>query len=254
MTLRLSALPLALLGFLNAAAAQESRQIAGGDASPARWSGVFAGLHAGYGRSSTNWGFPFFEYYNTAPGESFSIDPKGAFAGGHLLLNRQFGRVVLGAEGAFSKGSFREDRIGPVTVNFPEDRFSVNIDNIATISGRLGYAFDKWLVYAKGGYATAEVSHHALSGPPGEGVEAATEARQNGRIIGGGAEYMIAPMMVLGLEYSFVKLEAARHSTTTTGVTVGLPANIDSDDIALHSVTARLSIKLGERPEAGNLK
>ncbi len=245
MTFRSIALPFLVLSFVHAAAADEMHQPSGSETLPLNWSGFYAGIHGGFGKSSTQWGFPFVEYYNTEPGQSFSIDPKGSFVGGHLMLNRQFGRVVMGVEGAYSNATMRADRLGPVTAAFPEDRFKTSIDNIATISARLGYAFDKWLLYAKGGYASADVAHHALSGPPGEGVEATIEAREGGPTVGAGAEYMITPTIILGLEYQFVKLDTERHSTATTGALVGIPINIDSDDIALHAVTARLSIKLG---------
>ena len=252
MPLRSTAVPLLLLGFANAAVADEMHQPFG-DASAPNWSGFYAGVHGGFGKSSTNWGFPLLEYYNTAPGQNFSLDPKGSLVGGHLMVNRQFGRIVVGLEGALSNATFRDDRLGPVAA-FPEDQFKTSIDNLATISGRLGYAFDKWLLYAKGGYATAEVAHHALSGPPGEGVEGAIQGRQNGRTVGAGVEYMITPTIVLGLEYQFVKLGDERYATTTGGTFPGVPFTVDADDIALHAVTARLSIKLGDWHEPESLK
>ena len=255
MRFRLIALPFLLLAFVTSAVAGEAQQPSGGETSHPNWSGLYIGAHGGYGRSSVNWSFPFDEYYNTNPGQSFSTDPKGAIMGAHLALNYQFDRLVAGVEGSFSNTTLRQDRVGPVTPAFPGDEFKTNINDLATVSGRLGYARDKWLFYAKAGYASADVKLHALSGPPGPGVIATTGARQNGRIVGAGVEYMISPMLILGLEYNSVNLDAKRHSTTSTGTEVGLPVHIDSDDIALRAVVARVSIRLGDdRQELENLK
>jgi outer membrane immunogenic protein len=253
MTVRLIAVAFLLLGLAPGAVADEAHPPSGDEALAPDWSGFSAGVHGGYGRSSADWRFPFFQYYNLAPGEGLSADPKGALAGGHLLFNYQFGRFVAGIEGAFAGKTISDERVGGVVPDYPNDRFTTRIDSLATLSGRLGIAVDDWLLYAKGGYASAEIRLDALSGPPGAGVAAEIEASQEGRSLGGGIEYMIAPRIVLGLEYQFVKLDAERHSTTTTGTVEGLPINIDLDDFDLHAVTARVSIQLGadlDEPES----
>jgi outer membrane immunogenic protein len=247
MTVRLIALPLLLLGFATAAIADETHSLPGGEVSSADWSGVFVGVHGGYARSSTDWVLPFDQYYNfgLGGGQSFSTDAKDKFFGGHLLWNYQRGHFVIGVEAAFSGGTLRDERIGAVSSLYPEDQLKTSIADPVTLSGRVGFAFADWLLYAKGGLATAEVTLDALSGPPGAGVEATMQARRSGRRAGGGVEYMIAPRLALGLEYSFTKFDAGRFSTVTTGTQPGLPITVDLDDIALHSVTARLSLRLG---------
>jgi len=253
MTFRLIAVAFLLLGLAPGAVADETHPPSGDETLAPDWSGLYVGVHGGYGRSSADWRFPFFEYYNLASGDRLSTDPEGALAGGQLLFNYQFGRFVAGVEGAFAGKTISDERVGGVVADYPNDRFTTRIDSLATLSGRLGYAFDHWLLYAKGGYATADVRLDALSGLPGPGVAAATQASQDGRTLGGGIEYMIAPRIVLGLEYQFVQLDAERHSTATTGTDEGLPINIDLEDIELHAVTARVSIQLGaglDEPES----
>jgi outer membrane immunogenic protein len=245
MRFRLIALAFWLLGFVAGAAADETPSHSGDEAPGPDWSGLYVGAHGGYGRSRADWRFPFFQYYNLAPGDGLATDPKGALAGGHLLFNHQYGRLVAGLEGAFAGKTLRDERIGGVVAVYPDDQFTTSIDSLATFSGRLGYAFDDWLLYAKGGYATAEVTLDALSGPPGAGVVAAMQASQDGRAIGGGIEYRLAPSIVLGLEYQFVKLGAERYATTTTGTIEGLPITIDLEDIELHAITVRVSVQLG---------
>jgi hypothetical protein len=105
MTIRLIAVAFLLLGSAPGAVADETHPLSGDDLSAPDWSGLYVGVHGGYGRSSADWRFPFFQYYNLAPGEGLSADPKGALAGGHLLFNYQFGRFVAGIEGAPARRS-----------------------------------------------------------------------------------------------------------------------------------------------------
>jgi outer membrane immunogenic protein len=251
MIFRSIAVPLLLLAISNAALADDVLPPDAAVAAPIDWSGLYVGAHGGAGRSSTNWGFPFTQYYNFGlpPGQSFSTDPDGGLYGGHVLLNLQRGPIVAGLEVSFSGADLTHERIGAVASIYPADRFDTGIDNLTTISARLGFAISNVLLYAKGGYATADVTHAALSGPPGAGVAIDKEAAQNGRIVGGGIEYMLGTRVVLGLEYNFIKLDDERQQTTTTGTQPGLPITIDSDDIALHAVMARVSLRLGAEPQ-----
>lgn len=245
MTLRLIALPLMSLAIATAAEAGEPHSLALDSVPATDWTGVYLGVHGGYGRGNTNWTFPFDEYYNTFPGQGFSTDPDGAVFGGHLTLDYQFGSFVVGVEGSFSGTTVEQDRTGPVAFVYPNDQYQTRIDNLAIVAGRLGYAFDNWLLYAKGGYATAQVSLHALSGPPGGGVTAFTKDRHDGWTAGAGVAYMIAPGVVFGIEYDFVELDAERHSTRTVNLLPTEPIRVDTDDIEQHAILARLSLRIG---------
>lgn len=97
------------------------------------------------------------------------------------------------------------------------------------------------MVYGDGGWASARVRLDANSGPPGAGITAHTENRQDGWTYGGGIAYMIDPHVVLGVQYDFLKFDGERHSALTN---TGGPFVFDSSDIELQTVTARLSIKL----------
>jgi opacity protein-like surface antigen len=255
MFLRSIALVVAVLGLAPAAVADGMPRAPVTHAAPQMWSGLFAGFHAGYGWGDTDWVFPFDEFYNDAPGERFTTKPEGGLFGQHLVLSHQFGNVVAGIGASFSFSAMRETRVGPVTSSFPDDRLRTEIDNVLTITGRLGHARNNWLLYAMGGYASAEVSTVAYSGLPVVGVEANTKERHSGWVVGGGLEYMFRPAAALGLEYSFMSLEGERHTALTTGTTSGLPYNVDVGDIGVHALTVRLSFKLTpERSQSAPLK
>ena len=80
----------------------------------------------------------------------------GFLGGAQVGGNVQFNRLVLGLEGDFSwtdinnKGT---DSIG--------DALNTNVQWTSTVTGRVGAAFDRLLVYGKGGLALAARSKHA---------------------------------------------------------------------------------------------
>ena len=187
------------------------------------WTGFYVGAQGGYGWSDPAFAFPVVQYFADVPGQSLSADSQGAVYGAHATLNYQLGPLVVGGEVAFNGTTINDDRTGGVSPNFPNDQYKVDIDNYLTVTGRLGYAIDKWMVYADGGYANAKVTLNAVSGVPGPGVIANTEDRLDGWTVGGGLEYMIDPHIVLGVQYYYLKFDGERFQTTSTGSIIGVP-------------------------------
>jgi outer membrane immunogenic protein len=208
------------------------------DAGPVSWTGLYLGLQAGAGWADTDWTGPdVFFAVNT-----LSTQPDGWLFGGHVGYNFQRGPWVFGAEVSYSGSTLRETVVGVVPV-FPADKFTTDIEDLFTATARIGYASSNWLVYARGGYANAEVALSGISGPP-DAVTFSTSERLGGWTAGAGLEYKLAPKVVVGFEYNYVKLGAESFSTATGGTEVGLPINIDLGDVDIHSVKARLSIML----------
>ena len=110
------------------------------------WSGFYIGAHGG-------WGF----------GEDAFDD--GFVVGGQIGINWQFNNFVAGIEG---DGSFTD--------------FS-NVDSVETIRGRVGLAFDRFLVYGTGGAAFEDFDDLGWVG--GGGVEYAFTD-----FISGGVEFL----------------------------------------------------------------
>ena len=75
----------------------------------------------------------------------------GFLGGAQVGANVQFNRLVLGVEGDFSWTNIKNkgtDSIG--------DTLNTNVPWTSTVTGRVGAAFDRLLVYGKGGLALAE--------------------------------------------------------------------------------------------------
>ena len=117
-----------------------------------------------------------------------------------------------------------------------------------TVTGRLGFAADKFLIYAKGGWATANVE---VSGRDiGLADRFSFSDRQSGWTVGAGVEYMLARNISLAAEYSFIDLGSNSFSGTTIGA---VPVIVSDVDTQIHSVTGRLNFRF-HRDEVVPLK
>jgi outer membrane immunogenic protein len=214
------------------------------------WSGVYLGLQAGGGWAETDWNLQDPGFFGTA---LFSTDPNGWLFGGHLGVNHQWGPWVAGVEVSYAGSTMKDTVVGPV-VTFPQDRFTTRIDDLFALTGRLGFASKSWLVYAKGGYANAEVSVSGISGPPVAGQIFKSTDRADGWTAGGGVEWMIHRNLILGVEYNFISLDGERFTPVGQGPGGPNPLIVDLDDIHIHTVMGRLSIKFDRDRAAAPLK
>jgi outer membrane immunogenic protein len=140
------------------------------------WSGFYVGAMGGYGWTQTV----------SLQGENFSDELNGGFGGGTIGYNWQMGSPwVFGLEVDAAGASIKKSAFGA------EDK----IDAFGSVTGRVGYAADAVLIYAKGGFAWAnnKVSVPGLS-------ESKTHA---GWTIGAGLEYMFAPAWSVKAEYMY---------------------------------------------------
>jgi outer membrane immunogenic protein len=215
------------------------------------WSGVYVGGHLG-----AAWGD--LPGVGTIVDESVVLDSvkgdsevEGSLAGGHLGFNHQFGRWVGGAEVSLSGGDVEASRSGRVS----DGEFSVRshakaeIDDLFLATVRLGYAFDRSLVYVKGGYASADVKLRAEIDDMDVG--ASSGERHAGFTLGAGFEYALTKGVIFGLEYNRVDLGDATHVAFATedGTPVdAFPARVEPD--VLHVAMARLSLKFGDETAA----
>ena len=161
------------------------------------WTGFYAGVNAGYG-----WG--------TISSGGVSDTMKGFIGGGQLGYNWQIGSFVLGAEGDIQYSAQKRTEsvtIAGVTVTGEE-----KIPYFGTARGRVGYAFDSFMVYATGGAAwlNFKTSLSAL------GVTVSSETTKMGWTAGGGIEWMIMPRWSVKAEYLY--MDAGTATLTIAGV------------------------------------
>ncbi|MFG1271075.1 outer membrane protein [Xanthobacter flavus] len=152
------------------------------------WTGFYLGANAGYG-----WG-------------SSSFSSPGGFLGGFQAgYNFQFGSpIVLGVETDFD---FAGMSAGAYSLN-----------NLGTVRARLGYSFDRVLVYGTGGFAYGQGSANFFS--------LTSSSTQTGWTLGLGAEVGFDRNWSAKLEYLYVDLGSATFATAVGPVNTGLDANI----------------------------
>src|SRR5206468_450841 len=106
----------------------------------------------------------------------------------------------LGVEGDVSGTGLDEFS---VFSNNIERKFTTKVDLLASLRGRLGLAFDHWLVYATGGVAYTQAKFLGIS--PG-GTLSPGKFKKWGSVWGGGVEWKATTnfsVRVEGLRYIF---------------------------------------------------
>jgi outer membrane immunogenic protein len=187
------------------------------------WSGFYIGGNGGYawdGDTALNF---------LAVGVHTPFSPKGDLAGGQIGFNVQRGPWVLGAEITGDWSGVKAQNIAPVAVTV-----TTKLQDLETVTGRLGYAFNNVLFYGKAGGAWGSVKD---SFAPGGVFLGATTNRRNGYVAGGGIEYGLTPNIILGVEYDYIRF-SNQSGLLVTGIT---PFN--STDFTLQSVLGRVSYK-----------
>jgi len=176
-------------------------------------------------------------------GREFDQSASGVIGGAFVGYNFQSGPWVYGIEFSASATGLDTTNVSPY---FPAtDTYTSRLTWLATATGRVGYAWDHWLVYAKGGYAGADV-HFTLYDNTAL-VRADTSTWANGWTVGVGAEYMLTSAIALGVVYNYADLSVDGETVNcpACGVGIGFGTPVVDGDIRLQSVMARLIVFLG---------
>jgi len=216
--------------------------------STADWAGPYVGIHAGRATSESDWTYDNANYFNTLGpaviGNDFSLDPDGAVGGVHVGFNHQMGSWVVGLEGSAALADVSERRPSPF---FPTlDTYHSEIDWLASVTGRAGYAWPSWLTYVKAGWAGADVDLALFDFV--SLIEAKTSRWANGWTVGAGAEYRLSRQVSLGVEYDYLNLGLGNKTVScpACGTGIGFGTPVVDGDIEVHSVTARLNYLIGQ--------
>ncbi len=193
------------------------------------WAGLYFGGHVGYSRGHA--GVAVTGPDATAFSTSFGTLVGGVQAGYNFVLPS---RIVLGVEADMSFPNYLSADDVAWFRTTPDTDIAEKIDFIGTLRGRLGYAFDHWMIYATGGWAW---SLGRFLQTPGAGDDTDKSLRlRNGWTVGAGTEVAIAPRWTARLEYLYTNLGPV-EATFPSGSTA-----IASYDV--HAVRAGLNYML----------
>ena len=211
------------------------------------WTGFYVGGHVGYGQGMKDWLTATFDY-----------QVQGFLGGGQVGYNQQVGNLVFGIEADASWGNIKGDQtvsIGGALVGFTQTGVgSTTIDGLATLTGRLGLAQDRWLVYVKGGAAWAHERHNlatsltAVGGPPILTSNANGSEDRLGYVFGIGSEWAFWGNWSFKSEYNYVHLGTREvrliGSETAFGVTTPFTADLDIQQ-SLHLAKFGVNYRFG---------
>jgi outer membrane immunogenic protein len=184
-------------------------------ASPAfNWSGFYLGgnLGVGFNHGSIS---DTFGLYN------WGVNNNATFAGGGQVgANYQFNSVVVGVEGDFDWFANNNNSGGGTPVGLGAAGTTISGSNngrwLTTLTGRLGYAFDRVLVYGKGGGAWVGSNNLTLLNvPTGATVSFGNPNTNFGWVAGAGVEWAFYNNWTAKLEYDYIGLSS--YSFTVPG-------------------------------------
>jgi outer membrane immunogenic protein len=140
---------------------------------------------------------------------------SGATGGFQVGYNYQAGPVVLGVEADWEYFKRNSSFVGTGTLPVSGLPFAVNYDLrsswLATVRGRLGFGWDRLLIYATGGVAFTNVNYdQAITTPTTSdfgtisSVQAISDTK-TGWVVGGGAEYALWNHLTVRAEYLYAQ-------------------------------------------------
>jgi outer membrane immunogenic protein len=183
------------------------------------WTGFYVGAHVGYGWADFTGVDPIVGLL------SDSASASGFIYGGQIGFNYQMGSWVFGIEGDFSFGDIKETQDFPGFLGLALATGEAKVDRIITVAARIGYAFDRTLLYAKlGGAWTHEEYTFSV---PLLGATASAGVDRTGWLIGFGVEYAFLGNWTAKLEYNYMDMGSKDVAFTVVGPIAVTVANVD---------------------------
>jgi outer membrane immunogenic protein len=171
------------------------------------WTGFYVGLNAGVGFSQSN------NTNVTVGGVTTTYssgDNNGFVGGGQVGYNWQTGQFVFGVEADIQYADLgRNNNIGGFYYGGSSSNY------FGTVRGRVGYAFDRALLYVTGGLAYGDV---------GGGVSSNTNA---GWTVGGGLEYAFTNNWTAKIEGLYVNIDRGSGTFVAPTYVVNVDKNSD---------------------------
>ena len=183
------------------------------------WCGLYIGGHVGAGWSKFDG--------DDHGDDPFENEPSGVAVGLHAGYNWQSGQWVFGVEGDATITPWEDSA---VSGNNNNKLWNSRLDWLASIRGRVGYAFDRTLLYVTGGAAFVGANHRINIG---DSKRFADTFDDMGFVVGGGWEFKYNPSLSFRLEGLYYGFD-----DTSTVVFGSNPAHQTLHDVAVVRVGA----------------
>jgi outer membrane immunogenic protein len=196
------------------------------------WSACYAGFDVGGLWATTDW-------VDQIPGDPAFGTDLGSHTGSGAIgdvrgnCSYQIGSFVIGLEGAYGWSSAAGSSVSALAGALTDE---ARISKLGSITGRVGYAWDRFLVYGKGGGASVR-RDYALAFN-GAGFATASETR-GGWTVGIGGEYAFLDWLTGFVELDYYRFGSGASTFACTGC--GLP----SPFVTLDTTTSISVFKVG---------
>lgn len=179
---------------------------------PWSWTGFYLGANLGAARLRSSvsddvaadlaTGLP--PWIGAGVGGSASADTTGIIGGLQAGYNWQWTSLVVGIEGDISFASLDRTVTGLSRFSGGIDTYRSRLEALGTVRGRIGWAFDRVLVYGTGGAAFASLKNEYTDPPSVIGFISAPSSSVTGWTAGGGIEYAFTDHWTAKAEYLHV--------------------------------------------------
>lgn len=167
------------------------------------WTGIYLGVQGGYswGQERTSFSDTLGRAFN---GAAFRQSSDSALGGAHAGFNYQMGSIVFGIEGDVEALDVGETLVAPgMTAR-------VKRDWQASVRGRVGFAMDRFMIYATGGAAFTDFDYHLYDSATG--LSASADRSKTGWTAGAGVNFAYTDNLILGAEYRYTDFGKVNHA------------------------------------------
>jgi outer membrane immunogenic protein len=188
---------------------------------PFSWTGCYVGAEAGYGWGTKDFTDPFAVNFADV-GQVVRTNVGGGLVGGQVGCNYQpASNWVLGIEGDIAWANITGSTVDPF---FNAKNMSAKTDALAAVTGRVGYTWDRVMLYGKGGGAWARDRYDIVSNLLFPLDYQASETRF-GWTVGAGVEWAFSGNWSAKLEYDYYDFGNRRNNLVNPVAGV-IPADI----------------------------
>src|SRR5713101_7373289 len=195
------------------------------------WTGIYFGGHVGGGILIDSVSQTTVTATTENLATSGGLRPAGVIGGFQAGANYEFAPWVVGIEGSWTDSAISGSTLiscptcalPPGSANAtPQERFTSHDLWFAALTGRVGYAANDWLFYAKAGGAWLHVSYTedliAIGGPTA-GSQVISDNR-TGFTAGAGIEFGLVENLLGKIEYDFYGFGSKNYNFNFTPVSV----------------------------------
>jgi outer membrane immunogenic protein len=183
------------------------------------WTGFYLGAHVGYGQADVSGTFRDSDTDSSEPSPN-DLELNGIVGGAQAGFNWQINNFVLGAEGDVSVTDWSDSKSTPDG----SEKISADVDLLASLRARVGFAVDTLLIYATAGAAWSDANYNVTDTLGAQPLSGGVDFDNLGLVAGGGVEWGMS-------EHTSVRLEGLHYDfddKKSAGDLVGDPATDDN--------------------------